>query len=132
MIPFPALLSLSLPEHPSLAEGLQFQLTGLLVVLLTLGSLALLVGFIGRIFTALDGRRVEPPPTVPAPDRKAAPARAQEEIPAPVLAAIAGAVAAVLGDSRFAIRGVQVADPRQNLAWSAEGRRSIYASRNVR
>jgi hypothetical protein len=41
-------------------------------------------------------------------------------------------VAATLGDSRFAIRGVQVADPRQNLAWSAEGRRSIYASRNVR
>jgi len=25
-----------------------------------------------------------------------------------------------------------VADPRQNLAWGAEGRRSIYASRNVR
>ena len=132
MIPFPALLSLSLPEHPSLAESLQFQLTGLLVVLLTLGSLALLVGFIGRIFAALDGRRVEPPPGVPAPDRKAAPTGAQEDIPATVLAAIAGAVAAVLGDSRFAIRGVQVADPRQNLAWSAEGRRSIYASRNVR
>jgi hypothetical protein len=61
-----------------------------------------------------------------------APAPSAGEISPAILAAIAGAVAAALGDNRFAIRGVQVADPRQNLAWGAEGRRSIYASRNVR
>lgn len=132
MISFPAPLALALPEHPTLAESVQFQLTGLLVVLLTLGSLALLVGLIGRIFAALESRRIGSPPASPTPVREERPDHAPEEIPAPVLAAIAGAVAAALNDSRFAIRGVQMADPSQNLAWSAEGRRSIYASRNVR
>jgi hypothetical protein len=131
MIPLPASLALTLPEYPTLADSLQYQLTGLLVVLFTLGSLALLVGLIGRIFAALDARHARPPSaSLPAP--APAPSPAEAGISPAVLAAIAGAVAAALGDSRFAIRGVQVADPRQNLAWSAEGRRSIYASRHVR
>jgi hypothetical protein len=134
MIPFPATLALTLPEYPTLAESLQYQLTGFLVVAFTLGALAFLVGLIGRLFASLDARRASVSAALPgpAPARTPAPAPAAEEISPAVLAAIAGAVAAVLGDSRFAIRGVQVADPRQNLAWSAEGRRSIYASRNVR
>jgi hypothetical protein len=133
MISFPALLALTLPEYPTLAESLQYQLTGFLVVAFTLGSLALLVGLVGRIFATADARRAAVP-AASAPPQPATPAAetASEEIPSAVLAAISGAVAAALGDSRFAIRGVQVADPRQNLAWSAEGRRSIYASRNVR
>ena len=128
-------LALTLPEYPTLAESLQYQLTGFLVVAFTLGSLAFLVGLIGRVFASLDARRAAVPaaPPVPAPARTPAPAPpAGGEISPAILAAIAGAVAAALGDSRFAIRGVQVADPRQNAAWSAEGRRSIYASRNVR
>lgn len=131
MSPVPAVLALTLPEYPSLGESLQFQATGFLVVVFTLGSLALLVGLVGRIFTALDARRS----TVPAPPARAghrADTASGGEIPPQVLAAIAGAVAATLGDRRFAIRGVQAADPRHNLAWGAEGRRSIYASRNVR
>lgn len=127
-----AVLALTLPEYPTLADNLQYQLTGFLVVLFTLGSLAFLVGLIGRVFAALDARRaparVAPRVTPPSPP----PAPAEGEIPSGVLAAIAGAVSAALGDSRFAIRGVQVADPRPSLAWSAEGRRSIYASRNLR
>lgn len=133
---FPAILALDLPEYPTLADNLQYQLTGFLVVIFTLGSLALLVGLIGRFFIALDARRAvsaTPPPTLTAaPVAAPEPAPAGEEIPTAVLAAIAGAVAAALGDSRFAIRGVKVADPRQNLAWSAEGRRTIYASHQVR
>lgn len=134
MSPVPAVLALTLPEYPSLAESLQFQITGLLVVVFTLGSLALLVGLVGRIFAALEALR-EPSPEPSVPPLRAVPPGAappSDEISPETLAAIAGAVAAALGDSRFAIRGVQVADPRQNLAWSAEGRRSIYASRNVR
>ena len=129
----PVILALDLPEYPTLAESLQYQLTGFLVVAFTLGSLALLVGLVGRFFATKDTRRAAVP-AAPAPLRPASPAAeaASDEISPAVLAAIAGAVAAALGDSRFAIRGVQVADPRQNLAWSAEGRRSIYASRNVR
>jgi len=132
MIPLPATLALTLPEYPTLADNLQYQLTGFLVVVFTLGSLAALVGLLGRIFAAVDARRASAPAAMPAPARTSAPAVSAEEISPAVLAAIAGAVAAALGDSRFAIRAVQVADPRPNLAWSAEGRRSIYASRHVR
>jgi hypothetical protein len=129
MTVFPAPVALTLPDYPTLAESLQYQLTGFLVVVFTLGALAFLVGLIGRLFAFLDARRGAPvPATLPNP----APAPSAGEISPAILAAIAGAVAAALGDSRFAIRGVQVADPRQNLAWGAEGRRSIYASRNVR
>ena len=132
MIPLPATLALTLPEYPTLADNLQYQLTGFLVVVFTLGSLAALVGLLGRNFAAVDARLTYAPAAMPAPAHTSAPAATAEEISPAVLAAIAGAVAAALGDSRFAIRGVQVADPQQNLAWSAEGRRSIYASRNVR
>ena len=131
MIPLLPVLALTLPDYPTLGESLQYQLTGLLVVVFALGSLALLVGLIGRIFAALDARQAAAP--APAPTRTAEPTSENpEEISPAVLAAIAGAVAATLGDQRFAIRGVQVADTRQSLAWSAEGRRSIYASRNLR
>ena len=127
-----AVLALTLPEYPTLADNLQYQLTGFLVVLFTLGSLAFLVGLIGRVFAALDARRA-PAHAAARPASPSCPtAPAEGEIPSAVLAAIAGAVSAALGDSRFAIRGVQAADPRQNLAWGAEGRRSIYASRNLR
>jgi Na+-transporting methylmalonyl-CoA/oxaloacetate decarboxylase gamma subunit len=125
----PAFLAVSLPEHPTFADNLQFQLTGLLVVLVTLGTLAILVSLIGRFFIAAQSRRA----SAPAPAGPATPvAGGGDEISGPVFAAIAAAVSTALGDQRFVIRGVQTVDPRQNLAWSAEGRRSIYASRNVR
>lgn len=130
MIPLPALLAVSLPEHPTFADNLQFQLTGLLVVLVTLGTLAIMVSLIGRFFIATQSKRAAAPVAPTPPATPVAPSGA--EIPGPVFAAIAAAVSTALGDQRFAIRGVQTVDPRQNLAWSAEGRRSIYASRNVR
>ncbi len=123
----PALLAVSLPEHPTFADNLQFQLTGLLVVLFTLSALAILVSLIGRIFIAAQAKQT----SAAAPSTPAAPATS-EAIPGPVFAAIAAAVSTALADQRFVIRGVQTVDPRQNLAWGAEGRRSIYASRNVR
>jgi Na+-transporting methylmalonyl-CoA/oxaloacetate decarboxylase gamma subunit len=129
MIPLPALLAVSLPEHPTFADNLQFQLTGLLVVLVTLSTLAILVSLIGRLFIAARARQLP----AAAPGAAATPSPAPgESIPGPVFAAIAAAVSTALADQRFVIRGVQTVDPRQNLAWGAEGRRSIYATRNVR
>jgi hypothetical protein len=129
MIAVPALLAVSLPEDPAFADNLQFQLTGLIVVIFTLGSLALLVALIGKFFIALDRRRT---PAAAPVALTAAPAAADGQIPPPVFAAIAAAVSTALGDSRFTIRGVQAVDPRGNLAWGAEGRRTIYATRKVR
>ena len=118
------LLAISLPEQPTLADNLQYQLTGLLVVLFTLCVLALLVALLGRVISAFEARRT------PAPSPVAVPA--PETIPGPVFAAVAAAVSTALGDHRFVIHSVQAVDPRLNLAWSAEGRRSIYATRQVR
>jgi Na+-transporting methylmalonyl-CoA/oxaloacetate decarboxylase gamma subunit len=121
------LLAISLPEQPTLADNLQYQLTGLLVVLFTLGALALLVALLGRVISAFESRSTP----APSPVAASAPA-APEAISGPVFAAIAAAVSTALGDHRFVIRGVQAVDPRENLAWGAEGRRSIYASHQVR
>ena len=120
----PALLAVSLPDNPVFADNLQFQLTGLLVVLTTLGSLAILVALIGKIFIALQ--------KAPAPAVPVVPAAPCGDIPGPVFAAIAAAVSTALGDKNFTIRGVQAVDPRSNMSWGAEGRRAIYASRKLR
>lgn len=125
-----AFLAVSLPDNPTFADNLQYQITGMLVVIFSLGSLALLVALAGKFFTAFGSKSAAPAaqavPTTPVP------AAAGEAIPAPVFAAIAAAVSTALGDSRFAIRGVQTVDPRSNLSWGAEGRRAIYASRKLR
>ncbi len=117
------MLAAALPAVPSLAENLQYQIAGLLVVLFALGSLALLVWLAGKFFIIRDRTK-----KVAAE----AAAVAEAQIPAPVYAVIAAAVATVLEDRHFVIHGVQTMDPRASLAWGAEGRRSIYATRNVR
>jgi|688.fasta_scaffold151288_2 Na+-transporting methylmalonyl-CoA/oxaloacetate decarboxylase gamma subunit len=130
-----ALLAISLPDNPVFADNLQFQITGLLVVIFTLGVLAMLVAIIGRFFTAIAQRQkritASAPSTVGIPGATPS-SSAEDGIPAPVFAVIAAAVSTALGDRRFVIQGVQAADPRASLAWSAEGRRSIYASKNLR
>jgi hypothetical protein len=130
-----ALLAISLPDNPAFADNVQFQITGLLVVIFTLGVLAMLVAIIGRIFIAYSERQKRLKASALAAagtsgTNQSSPA--EGSIPAPVFAVIAAAVSTALGDRRFIIQGVQVADPRASLAWSAEGRRSIYASKNLR
>jgi sodium pump decarboxylase gamma subunit len=121
-------VAVSLPEDPTLLQNLQYQATGMLVVLFTLGLLAFAVSLLGKVFIAIDRRKAAHlPPSAPA----ATPAAATD-IPAPVFAVIAAAVSTALGDRAVVIHGVQAADPRENLAWGAEGRRSIYAGKNLR
>lgn len=117
------MLAAAIPAVPSLAESLRYQIAGLLVVLFALGSLALIVWLAGKLFVIRDRTK-----QVAAE----AAAEAAAQIPAPIYAVIAAAVATALEDRHFVIHGVQTMDPRASLAWSAEGRRSIYATRNVR
>lgn len=121
------ILASSLPAQPSFAENLQYQITGLLVVLTTLAGLALVVWLAGRFFSARDRHQAGSAATPAAP---AVPAI--EGTPGPVFAVIAAAVQTALEDEHFIIHGIRAEDPRSGLAWSAEGRRSIYASKNLR
>ncbi len=125
MTPNVLILASSLPDAPTFADNLQYQIAGLLVVLTTLGGLALIVWMAGKIFILRDQRaRVAAATEVVAAE--------VEPIPGAVHAVIAAAVATVLAERQFVIHGVRTADPRANMAWGAEGRRSIYASKNLR
>ncbi len=123
MTMFVSTLAVSLPADPSMADNLQYQITGLLVVLFTLGGLALVVWLAGKVFMIRDRRKLV---------ASRAAAVEAEHIPGVIFAAIAAAVSVTLEDRRFVIHGVRSADPRVNMAWGAEGRRSIYASRKLR
>lgn len=105
-------------------------------VAIILAALVLVAGALigGKIFSA-------PRPKAPQKSRVSTPgitspqaegAEIEDGIPAPVLAVIAAAIRTALEDQRFVLRGVRTIDPRESLAWSAEGRRSIYASKNLR
>lgn len=122
MIHVPSIAA-ALPPVPSFAENLQYQITGLLVVLFTLGGMALVVWLAGKIFIVRDRRKLAAAETAAAEVSR---------IPGEIYAAIAAAVSTVLEDEHFVIHGVRTVDPRGSLAWGAEGRRSIYATRNVR
>ncbi len=123
MTMFVPTLAVSLPAVPTFADNLQYQITGLLVVLFTLGGMALVVWLAGKVFTIRDGRKLV---------AAQAAATEAERIPGEIFAAVAAAVSVVLEDQQFVIHGIRSADPRVNMAWGAEGRRSIYASRKLR
>lgn len=114
------MLAVSLPEAPTFADNLQYQITGLLVVLFTLGGMALIVWLAGKIFIIRDRRKL------------AAAQKAATPTPGETFAAIAAAVSVVLEGERIVIHEIHTADPRANLAWGIEGRRSIYASKKLR
>lgn len=120
---FVPMLAAALPEVPTFAQNLQYQVAGLLVVLFSLGSMALVVWLTGKLFV-MSGRRKAASAKVPAVQAA--------EIPGEIYAAIAAAVSVAMEDRHFVIYGVRSADPGVNLAWGAEGRRSIYASRKLR
>lgn len=131
-----SLLAASLSKHPGLLTNIQYQLTGLLVVVFTLGLLALVMTALGKIFVAWErsaGAKSASAPVTASPEVAAEPSHVPEEaIPGATLAVIAAAVSTALSHRPLIIHRVHAADPRENLAWGAEGRRSIYAGKNLR
>lgn len=111
----------ALPAHPGWVENLQFQLTGFLVVIFALGAIAVLIWVAGKIFALAASRQSAPmPQTMESSDGK---------IPGPVLAAISAAVSATLEGRHFVVYDVA---PSGRTMWSAEGRRAIYRSHQLR
>lgn len=121
----PTFLAAALPEHPGLAESLGFQLNGLIVVFVALGSIWLLLEAIGRVFR---GRPAAAPAAAPVP----VPAPAGPELLGPepaVVAAIAAAVEVACGPDAHVTAVAPVPDAP---AWAHEGRRQIFASHQPR
>jgi len=131
-----SLLAASLSKHPGLLTNIQYQLTGLLVVVFTLGLLALVMSILGKIFVFWERSAGADPVSVSvtaSPETAVESSDVPEEaIPGATLAVIAAAVSTALSHRPVIIHRVHAADPRENLAWGAEGRRSIYAGKNLR
>ena len=127
MMPFVTTLATSLPEAPGFADNVQYQVTGFLVVLFALASIALVVWLVGRVFIVRDRYK-----EIAAQVASQEAAEEAAHIPGEIFAVIAAAVQVALENQSVVIHGVRSDDPRTNLAWSAEGRRSIYASKNLR
>jgi Na+-transporting methylmalonyl-CoA/oxaloacetate decarboxylase gamma subunit len=132
LIPFPLpALAARLPDQPSLAEILQFQLTGLLVVLAALALLWIFLETTGAVFRRIERAKPE------AAGEKAPATGKPGEIPAAHVAILAAAIHEAVGSAHtiLGIREVHTSDELQNaqlLAWSAEGRRQIFSSHRVR
>lgn len=113
-------LAAALPPHPGWLQNLQYQITGFLVVVFALGALAFLVWIAGKIF-ATSGAKQR---ATASPERPAV-----AGIPGPVMAAISAAVSVALEGRHYVVYDVA---PSGRGAWSAEGRRAIYRSRQLR
>jgi Na+-transporting methylmalonyl-CoA/oxaloacetate decarboxylase gamma subunit len=122
MSSLPACFIASLPEFPSLGESLRFQLTGLAVVFIALGSIWAVMEIAGAWF------KRHPQPVASAP---AAPtvAPADAAIDPATLAIIAAAVHVTVGGPHR-IHAITAAD--HPVDWAREGRRHHFASHQVR
>lgn len=124
-----------LAERPAWSDLLIFQLNGLVVVFVALGSIWLSVTVAGWFFRRAEaakraatpaGRAAETPAPAAAPAAMPVP---EGGIDAETLAAIAAAVHATLG-ARYRVRAVATGD--MHIEWAQEGRRQIFASHKVR
>jgi len=116
-------LAAAIPDYPTLGDSLRFQLTGLAVVFIALGSIWAAMELIGAYF-----RRH--PQLEPAPVSAPAPAPAVEPGPdATTLAIIAAAIHVTIGGPHR-IHAITAAD--HPVDWAREGRRHHFASHQVR
>ncbi|MCX7868363.1 MAG: hypothetical protein N2322_00275 [Terrimicrobiaceae bacterium] len=113
----------SISAHLEFFRNLRYQSTGMLIVMLSLGFLAVVVAVVARL--------LEPtarPGVAPSRSPVAGPAA---EIPPEIQAAIAAAVLVTLKSPHR----IHVVRPPANpnlSAWSAEGRRQIFQSHTFR
>ncbi len=128
----------ALPEHPQLSETISFQLSGLVVVFLVLGSIWFLLEIIGKIFVLRDKVPAKtttivcPGAPAAAPDKATAPSPVpapDDAIPAETVALIAAAVHLAVGSSHRIVSIVPIAPTPH---WALEGRRQIFASHRPR
>ncbi|MDR0352126.1 MAG: OadG family protein [Opitutaceae bacterium] len=127
LCPCPAPVFARLPDFPSLSQSIGFQLTGLIIVFIALGSIWMLLEIIGRVFKK-----------AAAAKHAGQPARATVTPMAPADAGTSAAVVAVITASvhqmlpEQPLRVVNISVPKHTADWALEGRRHIFSSHKVR
>lgn len=125
----------ALPDFPPLSDSLVFQLNGLAVVFVALGSiwgLLELMGWLFRLASRAAARAKEKADAASAAAAAAAAAAATiqpevvDQIPNEVVAAICATVEVALDGARHRITAIALDVPP--LDWAREGRRAIFAS----
>lgn len=118
----------SIPLHPTMSEATNFMFAGFIVVMAVLFAMYVFMKILGLVFAGNSAKaaaaKKSAPAARPAPVA-AAPAPASSN--AQLVAVIAAAAHAVLGNP---VRIVSVKP--SSAEWGAEGRRQIFASKNVR
>lgn len=125
----------TLPEYPSIGESLAFQVNGLIVVFLALGSIWGLLELMGIFFrrrvSALAKTAAAQP--TPAPAAASVSAASTPNAPTPLspelTAVIAASIATVLKQPHR-IRSISADTPPPT--WAHEGRREIFGSHRIR
>ncbi len=114
-----------LPDFPSLPQSISFQLTGLVIVFIALGSIWLLLEIIGRMFkkASLASKSSAGPASTQAGPTDGG-------MPPAVVAAITAAVHQAFAGRPLRI--VNVSIPEHATDWALEGRRNIFSSHKVR
>jgi Oxaloacetate decarboxylase, gamma chain. len=122
----------TLPDYPSVGESVLFQLNGLIVVFLALGSIWGMLELMGVIF-----RRSKPAVTPPASAAATSPAAAPTPastpacaVPPEIIAVISAAVHVATAGQPHRIAAIVPANAQ--LDWAREGRRTIFASHKTR
>lgn len=126
---FPPVLG-ALDPYPKLADSLVFQLNGLIVVFVALGSIWGAMELIGWFFKR-QARRATAAPPQPVASPPPAAARPAEEgwLDPRTVAAVTAAVHFTVGTG-YRIRAIAASGPI--VEWAQEGRRQIFASHRVR
>lgn len=100
----------------------------LLIVFLVVAIVWLLIDARRNLMATYGGAEMAPA-IAPAPVATTTATGATQGLPAEIVAVITAAVHASLGSSATV---VAISTDDENLAWAAEGRRAIYATRKVR
>ncbi len=124
----------TLSAQPSFPETFRFQVVGFLVVMVSLGLIALMLGFMGYCFKKSGSRKRQATVAATLPEKPLPPV--QEDDPE-LVAVIAAAVGSVINGSHriVSIRPVDTGGVSGELylqAWSMEGRRQHFASHKIR
>lgn len=124
----------ALPDYPTIGDSILFQLNGLIVVFIALGSIWGLLEIMGWFF-----RRTKPSTPSPAPASSLPSAAgtsalppAAAPIPPELIAVISAAVHVATAGRPHRIASIVPAPLESELDWAREGRRTIFASHKTR